>query len=56
MIISFSTLFTAQHYILDIVAGLLVAALGYYAGLKWTGFSSTQSTPAENKTTFPPSS
>jgi membrane-associated phospholipid phosphatase len=39
VIVSFSTLFTAQHYILDIVAGLIVAALGYYLGMKWTGFS-----------------
>jgi membrane-associated phospholipid phosphatase len=39
VIVSFSTLFTAQHYILDIVAGLIVAALGYYVGMKWTGFS-----------------
>jgi membrane-associated phospholipid phosphatase len=45
VIVSFSTLFTLQHYILDIVAGLLVAALGYYAGLKWTGFSSFKSPP-----------
>jgi membrane-associated phospholipid phosphatase len=45
VIVSFSTLFTLQHYILDIVAGLIVAALGYYVGLKWTGFSSVQSPP-----------
>jgi len=44
-IVSLSTLFTAQHYILDIVAGLIVAALGYYVGLKWTGFSSVPSSP-----------
>jgi membrane-associated phospholipid phosphatase len=47
VIVSFSTLFTLQHYILDIVAGLIVAALGYYAGLKWTGFFSIQSPPAK---------
>lgn len=45
VIVSFSTLFTLQHYILDVVAGLTVATLGYYVGLKWTGFSSAQSTP-----------
>jgi hypothetical protein len=39
VIVSFSTLFTAQHYILDIVAGILVAALGYFVSLKWTRFS-----------------
>jgi membrane-associated phospholipid phosphatase len=46
VIVSFSTLFTLQHYILDIVAGLIVAALGYFVGIKWTGFSSVQSPPA----------
>lgn len=38
VIVSFSTLFTAQHYILDIVGGLLVAALGYTVGMKLSGF------------------
>jgi membrane-associated phospholipid phosphatase len=47
VIVSFSTLFTAQHYILDIVGGLLVAALGYYLGLRWSGYSSTQLPSAE---------
>jgi membrane-associated phospholipid phosphatase len=45
MIVSLSTLFTAQHYILDIVAGMAVAALGYHVGLKWAGFFSVQSSP-----------
>ncbi len=45
VIVSFSTLFTHQHYILDIVTGLTVAAMGYYVGLKSTGFSSVQSPP-----------
>jgi membrane-associated phospholipid phosphatase len=45
VIVSLSTLFTAQHYILDIVGGLIVAALGYHVGLKWTGFSLVQSPP-----------
>ncbi len=56
VIVSLSTLFTAQHYILDIVGGLIVAALGYYVGLKWTGFSSVQSSSAKNSATLPPSS
>ncbi len=47
VIVSFSTLFTLQHYILDIVAGLIVAALGYYLGIKWSGFSSVESPPAK---------
>jgi len=55
-IVSLSTLYTLQHYILDIVAGLIVAALGYYVGIKWSGFSSVQSSPAENGSTFPPAS
>jgi membrane-associated phospholipid phosphatase len=54
VIVSFSTLFTAQHYILDIAAGLLVAALGYYVGLKWIGFA--RSSPAENSASLPPTS
>ena len=56
VIVSFSTLFTAQHYILDILAGLLVAGMGYYAGLKWTGFPRLQTQPAKEKITFPPGS
>ena len=47
VIVSFSTLFTLQHYILDIVAGLIVAGLGYYLGIRWTGFASVQSPPAK---------
>jgi membrane-associated phospholipid phosphatase len=39
VVVSFSTLFTAQHYVLDILAGLLVAAIGYSVGLNWAGFS-----------------
>jgi membrane-associated phospholipid phosphatase len=56
VIVSFSTLFTLQHYILDIVAGLIVAALGYYVGLKWAGFSSIQSQPEGSSNPTPPSS
>lgn len=55
VIVSLSTLFTAQHYILDIVAGLLVAALGYFVGLKWTGFSTVRTGPVPKNAT-PPSS
>lgn len=56
VIVSLSTLFTAQHYILDILAGLLVAALGYYLGLKSIGFPRLQTGTAKNKITFPPQS
>ena len=38
VIVSLSTLFTGQHYILDVIGGLLVALAGYYFGLWWTGF------------------
>jgi membrane-associated phospholipid phosphatase len=33
--VSLSTLFTGQHYILDVVAGLAVAWIGYRFGLWW---------------------
>lgn len=54
VIVSFSTLFTAQHYLLDIVGGLLVAAVGYYVGLKWTGFSALQARTAKTNPGLPP--
>lgn len=38
VIVSLSTLFTAQHYILDVVTGYLAALAGYYAGLWRAGF------------------
>lgn len=38
IIISFSTLFTGQHYILDVLGGYLIALAGYCFGLWWTGF------------------
>jgi membrane-associated phospholipid phosphatase len=37
IIVSLSTLFTGQHYILDVLGGYLVALAGYYFGLWWTG-------------------
>jgi membrane-associated phospholipid phosphatase len=39
-IVSLSTLFTAQHYIIDVVGGYLAALAGYHAGLWWAGFYS----------------
>ncbi len=35
---SLSTLFTHQHYIVDILGGLVVALLGHHFGLRWAGF------------------
>lgn len=37
VLVSLSTLFTGQHYILDVLGGYLVALAGYYFGLWWIG-------------------
>lgn len=37
VIVSLSTLFTGQHYLVDVFGGLLVAFLGYQFGLWWAG-------------------
>lgn len=42
VIVSLSTLFTGQHYILDVLGGYLVALAGYYFGLWWTGWQGAQ--------------
>ena len=42
LIVSLSTLFTRQHYILDVVGGYMVALAGHYFGLWWTGVYSIQ--------------
>ena len=44
IIVAFSTLFTGQHYILDIIGGLVTALAGYHLGLWWAGFYSTSET------------
>ena len=38
IIVSLSTLFTRQHYILDVVGGYVVGLAGYHFGLWWAGF------------------
>jgi len=38
VVVSFSTLFTGQHYILDVLGGYAVAFAGYHFGLWWAGF------------------
>jgi membrane-associated phospholipid phosphatase len=42
LIVSLSTLFTGQHYILDVLGGYLIALAGYYFGLWWAGFYPSQ--------------
>jgi len=42
VIVSLSTLFTRQHYILDVVGGFVVAVMGYHFGLWYTGFCPAQ--------------
>jgi membrane-associated phospholipid phosphatase len=47
VIVSFSTLFTGQHYILDVLGGYAVAFSGYHFGLWWTGFLPAQKRPGK---------
>lgn len=42
LVVSLSTLFTAQHYILDVFGGYIVALAGYFFGLWWAGFYPVQ--------------
>jgi len=42
VIVSLSTLFTGQHYILDVIGGYIIALAGYYFGLWWAGFQPAQ--------------
>ena len=56
VIVSFSTLFTAQHYVLDILGGLLVAMLGTFVGLKWVEMRSARELTAKNNVPLPPPS
>ena len=45
VIISLSTLFTGQHYILDVIGGYVVAWVGYHFGLWWAGFYTPEKRP-----------
>ena len=38
ILVSLSTLFTGQHYLLDVFGGYLVAFAGYQFGLWWAGY------------------
>ena len=39
VLVAFSTLFTQQHFVADVVAGLVIALLGFHFGLRWAGYS-----------------
>lgn len=39
VIVSLSTLFTGQHFLADILAGMIVAFIGYHFGSMWAGIS-----------------
>ncbi len=41
-VVSLSTLFTGQHYILDVIGGYIAALAGYHFGLWWAGFHPLQ--------------
>ena len=47
VLVSFSTLFTGQHYILDVLGGYAVAFMGYQFGLWWSGFLPSQKRPGK---------
>jgi len=56
VIVSLSTLFTAQHYVVDILGGLLVALIGYYLGLRWMGIIDRQARAGNSRLLLPPPS
>jgi len=45
VIVSFSTLFTGQHYVADVLGGYAVGFSGYHFGLWWAGFLPDQKRP-----------
>jgi membrane-associated phospholipid phosphatase len=54
IVISLSTLFTGQHYILDVLGGYVLALAGYCFGLWWAGLLPTQNRPAKRQLLPPP--
>jgi membrane-associated phospholipid phosphatase len=56
VIVSLSTLFTAQHYIVDIPGGLLVAWIGYALSLKWEQASIPAAPPGKKRLPHQPPS
>jgi membrane-associated phospholipid phosphatase len=55
-LVSLSTLFTAQHYIVDILGGLLVAWIGVALGMKWMDTSVLTAAPAKKRLPLHPPS
>ena len=55
VIIAFSTLFTHQHYVVDIVGGVVVALIGYYSGLRWARSFPVPDQEQSRRTVRPPS-
>ena len=49
LVVSLSTLLTAQHYILDVLGGYLVALPGYYFGLWWVDRTQRQTRKRSEK-------
>lgn len=56
VIVAFSTLFTGQHYILDVIGGYSIALIGYHFGLWWAGFYPAQKQPGKRSGKRVPSS
>lgn len=56
VVVSLSTLFTGQHYILDVAGGYLVALAGYHFGLWWAGFTPVQKRAGKQSSKRIPSS
>ena len=56
VMISLSTLFTGQHYILDVIGGYVVAWVGFRFGLWWAGFYAPQKRPGKGSRKRMPSS
>lgn len=56
VIVSFSTLFTGQHYVADLFGGLLIAVLGYHVGLKRVDVFTARFRAVKRRLLLPPSS
>ena len=54
IVISLSTLFTGQHYILDVLCGYGLAFAGYHFGLWRAGLLPARNSPAKTQLSLPP--